>query len=717
MRLGILQFAIVTALLVVAGSTSSRADNCSGSPSYSPDFSTNQSCLTLNSASTNPGYPGFYPPVSGTGAVLRLTPNAFFTSGSAWFTTPQSVSGAFSTTFTFQLSGTSSSGDGNADGFAFVIQNSALAALGPDGCGLGYGDSNTGCAPTTGGIPYSLAIEFDTYQNADDPNNNHVAIQSCGGATPNSIDHVSGGVSLPCNLALNSAPGVTLADGNPHTVTVTYSGPSTTLLDVLLDGHDLFPGGVNVNLNTLLTLTTGTAWVGFTAATGGGDDNQDILSWTFTPQSQSGTVTTGSTTVLQFQNDVYDYTAQLNSGSPTTATVTPILMTPAACDALVQETYPGAHCFVYGNLSPNPDSAVLLELTCPNLPSGQCNPFDAQVGTNFDLSTEAGVNLFNPLDPFPGWLKGDGGVAGHPCTPPAPPAKLFQSNQVDLFSITRIDPVTKGHSGGTGSCWAATYAQPDEVAPGITITSPTSTSYAQGQTVTASYTCSNPTTSKLPETSSPVGPYLTAASCTQATGTGSCSPTAGGLACTGTVDTSTVGPHTFEVTALDSGTNTSTQSVNYTVVGPTNLQILNLALPGTAPTGSKITYNIGVAAFGPANAVGVTVTDLLPSNTEFLKASGTNVDCSFVNNKFRCSSSPVVCSLSGSTVSCSVGTLVPLTLSSLNGATISITVKVTGAPTTSCPKSAQFCTFDTATVSAINTDTNSTPSSTAQTVW
>jgi hypothetical protein len=44
-------------------------------------------------------------------------------------------------------------------------------------------------------------------------------------------------------------------------------------------------------------------------------------------------------------------------------------------------------------------------------------------------------------------------------------------------------------------------------------------------------------------------------------------------------------------------------------------------------------------------------------------------------------------------------------------------VKVTGAPTTSCPKSAQFCTFDTATVSAINTDTNSTPSSTAQTVW
>jgi len=715
MRLSILKFVIVTAALVVVASSNSRADGCPTSPSYSMDFSTNQSCLTLNGTPTGSGYPGFFPAVPPTmTTVLRLTPNAQNTSGSAWFSTQQSVAGTFSTTFSFQLSGASQGSLGNADGFAFVIQNSALTALGPGGCGMGYGDSSTGCAPAAGGIPASLAIEFDTYQNGDDPNNNHVAIQSCG-ANPNSIDNESDGVPASCNLALNSSLPITLADGKIHTVVISYSGPSTTLLDVMIDGHDLFSGGVTINLDTLLSLTSGNAWVGFTAATGGGDDNQDILTWTFTPQSQSGTVTKGSQTVLSFVNDAFNYTAQLNSGSSTTATVTPIYMTAAACNALVQETYPGAQCFVYGNLTPNPDSAVLLELTCPGLTNSQCNPFDAQLGTNFNLSTAAGVNQFNPIDPFPGWLKGDGGVAGHPCTPPAPPGKLFQSNQIDFFSVTRVDPVTKGHAGGTGSCWVATFSQPDEVVPGITISSPTNTSYAQGQPVVASYSCGNPTTSNLPETSFTVGPYLPTTGCTQATGAGTCSQTAGGLVCTGTVVTSNVGPQTFQVTAMDSGTNTSTQSVNYTVVAPTSLQIANVVFPGAAPTGSKIVYNIGVADFGPANAVGVMVTDPLPSNTQFVNASGLNVSCSFVKARLVCHSTPVVCSLTGNTVSCNVGTLAPLSISPLNYATMTIKVKVTSQPATLCNNSP--CTIDTATVSAINTNTSQNNSSTVQTPW
>lgn len=716
MRLSILKFVIVTAVLVVVASSTSRADGCPTSPSYSTDFSTNQSCLTLNGTPTKSGYPGFFPAVPPTmTTVLRLTPNATSTSGSAWFSTQQSVAGTFSTTFTFQLSGASQGSLGNADGFAFVIQNSALTALGPAGCGMGYGDSSTGCAPAVGGIPASLAVEFDTYQNADDPNNNHVAIQSCG-ANPNSIDNESGGVPAACNLALNSNLPVTLADGKIHTVVISYSGPSTTLLDVMIDGHDLFSGGVTINLDTLLSLTSGNAWVGFTAATGGGDDKQDILTWTFTPQSQSGTVSTGTTTTLPFLNDAYNFEAQLNSGSSTTVTVKPIYMTVAACNALVQETYPGAQCFVYGGLAPNPDSAVLLEVTCPAMNNAQCNPFDAQLATNFNLSTASGVNQFNPLDPFPGFLKGDGGVDGDPCMPPAPPGKLFKSNQIDLFTLTRTDPRTHAGSGGTGSCWAATFNQPDEVIPGITISSPTNTSYAQGQPVAAAYTCSNPATSKLPEASSPVGPYLSTTSCTQATGSGgSCSQTTGGLVCTGTVDTSTVGTQPFQVTAMDSGTNTSTQSVNYTVVGPTSLQIANIASIGTAPTGTKFMYDIGVADFGPANAVGVVVTDPLPSNTKFVSASGVNVSCSVVSGKLICTSTPVVCSLTGNTVSCNVGTLAPLSLSPLNYATMHIKVKVTGQPATLCNDTP--CTIDTATVSEINTNTSANSSSTVQVMW
>jgi uncharacterized repeat protein (TIGR01451 family) len=734
-------FVIVAALavvLVITGGTVAWAQSCPTSPNYSPDFSSNQSCLTLNGimyGTSSPAYPSFQSPIvpsTGVSNVLRLTPSSNYWAGSAWFQTPQPVSNPFTTTFTFQLNPAS-----GADGIAFVIQNSGLSALGAEGCGEGFAadfpPSEDGCTPVQGpqtGITNSIAIRFNSFSQgvgggtqANDPGVNNVTIQSCPNEGANSI-------TLACQLAVYPFSQVSFGDGNVHTATVTYLlNPTASqtacvvnstpgpCLDVILDGTDLFPAGVAFDMTTL-GLTSGDAYVGFTGATGGVVDNQDILSWVFTPQGQTQTLTPGTPATYQFQNNAYSYQATLNGGSqPTTTTVTPIYMTPAACNALVQETYPGAQCFVYTGLSPNPDSAVMFEVTCPNLGNDQCNPFSAELGTAFTLSSESGVNMFNPADPFPGWLKGFGGNTNHPCAAPAS-GNLFQSNQIDTFTI---DTRTKGSSGGTGSCWTATYDQPDEKVSAITISSPTNTSYAQGTTVAASYGCANPLSSQpnisnnLP--SGPVGPYLVAASCTQSTGAQSppCTQTPTGLTCSGTVDTSTVGPHTFQVTATDTGLNTSTQSVNYTVVASTNLQILNIGLPGTAPTGSNITYLIGVADFGPANAVGVMVTDPLPSNTTFLSASGSTLSCSIVGKRLSCSSTPIVCSASGNAVTCSVGTLAPLSISSLNGGTLQIKVKVTGQPATMCGK--KSCTLNTATVSAINTDTNRNPSSTAQTIW
>ena len=179
---------------LLATATSAWAQSCPASPNYSPDFSSNQSCLTPNNNGADPGYPGFYPPTppppTGVNNVLRLTPNQFFTAGSAWYNTQQNVTGAFSTTFTFQLGGTTAGGSGNADGIAFLIQNSGTNALGPDGCGIGFGDDTLiGCAPATGGITNSLAVEFNTYQNGGiDPSNSDVTIQNCAGTGPNSVD-------------------------------------------------------------------------------------------------------------------------------------------------------------------------------------------------------------------------------------------------------------------------------------------------------------------------------------------------------------------------------------------------------------------------------------------------------------------------------------------------------------------------------------------------
>jgi Legume lectin domain len=584
MKAEIMRFATVAAiaiLVVAAGSTAAWAQNCPTSPNYNPDFSSNQTCLTLNG--TTPGYPGFYTTVSGSGTVLRLTPNSTDTAGSGWYNTQQPVSGAFSTTFTFQLSGGNTQ-DSPADGIAFVIQNSAAQganALGDDGCGIGFGDDSAiGCTPSTGGIANSVAIEFNTYLNQGiDPSDSDVAIQNCSGTLANSVDP-------GCRIAVNDLtllnPPINMADGNVHSVTINYSGPSTTLLDVIVDNIDLFPGGIVFNMTTI-GLNSGNAWVGFTAATGGGDDNQDILSWTFTPQAQTAVVSTTSLATLSYPNaagnNVYDYTAQLTAQYPTPVVqVQPILMTQSACDALVQQSFRPARCFVYENAeNSGVDAAVMFSVTCPNSPGGTCGSasdqnFFAQLGTDFEfLQSENPYFIYpgilGPLNPFPGFLKGAGPNPLEPCTPPTSGA-LFQSNQISSFVID--EGHTTGGSGGGGSCWVATYDTPGELWPGITISSPTFTSYTLNQVVTANYTCSNPTTSQ--PVTSPTGPYLTIATCTQSelppakSNTNSCNPQNGHLVCTGPVDTTTLGFHSFFVTGVDSGGNQNVNAVIYKVV-------------------------------------------------------------------------------------------------------------------------------------------------------
>ena len=141
---------------------------------YFPDFSSVAN-LQMNGSAHQATY--------NSAKVLRLTdgyPGVGAThpeTSSAWFELPpsvdvdlgrQSVNTGFTTYFKFQIH-TAAICCTPADGFAFVIQNSSATALGTGSGGLGYA-----------GIPNSLAIEFDTYQNPWDPNANHVAVQSCG---------------------------------------------------------------------------------------------------------------------------------------------------------------------------------------------------------------------------------------------------------------------------------------------------------------------------------------------------------------------------------------------------------------------------------------------------------------------------------------------------------------------------------------------------------
>ncbi len=598
MKLGYTKSAVmasIIALIIVVGRPAASAQSCPPSPNYLPDFTSNQNCVTLNGMNyntTSSMYPGFYPavptPPPGVTTVLRLTPNQQAWTGSAWYNGQQPVSGPFSTTFTFQLTGANGALCGevpcSGDGIAFVIQNSATSALGPEGCGIGFG-SSAFCLVQYGpqtGIPNSLAVEFNTFLNYGvDPSNSAVMIQNCGGTGANSVDPT-------CRLGVNDLTQlpnpILLGDGNVHTATITYSGPGTKVLDVIVDNIDLFPptpsnptGGVVFDMTTI-GLTNGNAWVGFTGSTFGADDNQDILSWTFQPGSQTAVINQNTETDLTFPNasgnNVYNYNAQLTAPyAQPVITVQPILLSSNACNALVQKNFWPARCFVYDNAENSGiDAAVMFELTCPDSPGKICSnnqSFFANLGSDFSFEFSDNPYLVYPgiigiFNPFPGWLKGAGPDPLHPCTPPAS-GPLFQSNQISAFSVTG-DPggKTLGGSGGTGSCWVATYDTPGEIWPGVTITSPKPTTYSRGQVVTAVYACNNPSTSKPP--SSPVGPYLTDVSCTQATGTQtSCTQNSNGLSCTGTVDTSSKGLHFFTATGIDSGGNQNINVVVYNV--------------------------------------------------------------------------------------------------------------------------------------------------------
>jgi hypothetical protein len=693
------KIATLIVLGMIVGVTLASAQGCPASPGYSPDFSVNQSCLTSNGINSGfSGSPSFAPPAtpeSSVSTVLRLTANQGGWATSAWYQTPQVVANGFTTTFSFQLGSTSTY---NADGFAFVIQNSSLSALGSGGCGIGFGGSSSGCA-SSNGIPNSVAIEFNTYPNGAgvDPSSDDVTIQNCGGITPNSVDS-------SCSLKFNDLTGkINLTDGSVHVAAITYT-PSTlstcgvtdtqtcSTLDVVLDGVDLFPGGVFFDITTI-GLSGSSAYVGFTAGTGGGNDDQDILSWTFTPQgqSQTGTVTPGQTSPTVFNinggfvegspTSGYTFTAQeTDTTQQLQMVVTAIPVSQQACNALVQanQKFNTAECFVYQNGGgQGKDTAVLFEVTCP--PAGSCgstsNPFDAQLGIDFNFDCSENTPLLCGLPPLPfsfgfpnltsvnslpsvGFLKGEGPDVVHPCTPdPNGATPLFQSNQIDIFALGDTSGGAKGGSGGTTSCWVMTYLTQNEL-PTISITQPASGAhYTQGEsdaTTVAKYSCSAVNAGA----GSPVGPYLTVASCS-ATDTPGSSVASGAQ-----FDTTTPGPHSFTVQVQDSATNTNSQTITYSVSAPP-------AISGPA----SATFAVGSAGTVTISATGYPV----PTLTE---AGVLPPGVSFVDNKNGTGT------LSGSAAASGV---FPLSFTAQNGVGSPATLPFTLTVVASVPASGTKC--------------------------
>jgi len=203
--------------------------------------------------------------------VLRLTPSAAGQGGSAFSQTQVILANqaSFSTVFSFRLTnpgGINQNGPG-ADGLVFVVQNVANNVGGVGG-GLGYA-----------GIPTSVGVEFDSFQN-NDINDNHVGIDINGDVTSTAAN----AVSLDPLGKLDQTDGI----DRIWYSWVDYNG-LTDLLEVRVANALVnAPAPARpaaaiisavIDIPTILGDTD--AFVGFTAATGSAFNNHDILSWGF----------------------------------------------------------------------------------------------------------------------------------------------------------------------------------------------------------------------------------------------------------------------------------------------------------------------------------------------------------------------------------------------------------------------------------------------------
>src|SRR5262245_32740877 len=201
--------------------------------------------------------------------VVELTNGGFGEAGGAFLSNRVGIQN-FTTNFTFQITpGTAPM----ADGLAFVIQGDGPTALGPAGGGLGYGADTVGVG---GGLPRSLAIKFDIFNNSGEGINSTGIFT--GGPSP-TVRQPGLGAGFPDTSITLNGTGIDLASTHPFSVTLSYDG--TILTETLTDTVTgaTFMTTYSVNIAALVGSDVG--YVGFTAGTGGLSAVQDLLSWTY----------------------------------------------------------------------------------------------------------------------------------------------------------------------------------------------------------------------------------------------------------------------------------------------------------------------------------------------------------------------------------------------------------------------------------------------------
>jgi hypothetical protein len=188
--------------------------------------------------------------------VLTITNNGFNDHHSAFFNTPQTITG-FSITFTYQATGGGGSfcsATGKADGFALVLSNDSR---GPSAVGTDDGGSGLGYATI---IP-SSAVEFNLHT---DPGTGYFT-NGCTG-------HL-------CGPAYMSTSPISIPSGDHIAVRLTYDG--TTLTEDLRDEETAATFSTSYDVNVPQDSGGTTAFVGLTGGTGLCTSIQTITNFDF----------------------------------------------------------------------------------------------------------------------------------------------------------------------------------------------------------------------------------------------------------------------------------------------------------------------------------------------------------------------------------------------------------------------------------------------------
>lgn len=208
--------------------------------------------ISLYTFSQNYTVLGDASPVGGCNCY-RLTPDLNNQAGAIF----QNQTIDLNNSFDFSFNGFLGCRNGNdaADGIVFVLTSNPNG-LGSGGGGLGYAGGNQ---------PYSLAVEFDTWENSNvgDPSYDHIGIESGGAVTHNVANSVP---ALPSSGNIDNCQWYTIRivwDVNTGMFSVYFDGQLRISVSIPNMVNDYFGGNPIVN------------W-GWTAGTGGGTNDQQI---------------------------------------------------------------------------------------------------------------------------------------------------------------------------------------------------------------------------------------------------------------------------------------------------------------------------------------------------------------------------------------------------------------------------------------------------------